>query len=54
MQQHVHTGFVSFMFAGVSALIFLNITRLVAARMVSNGGAWESAGRTIGSLVTFG
>lgn len=53
MQEHVHTGVISFLFAGISAVIFIQLTRLVAAKMVTNPTT-EGAGRAIGALVHFG
>lgn len=52
MQEHVHTGFVSFVFAGVSAVIFIQMMRLVAAELVKNPST-EGAGKVIGGLVHF-
>lgn len=55
MNEHVHTGFAAFLFAGVSALIFLNLVRLGAAYAVkSETPAISSAGKTVGALVHFG
>lgn len=54
MQEHVHTGVISFLFAGISAVIFIQLVRLMSARMVEAGGSWESAGRSIGATVHFG
>lgn len=54
MQEHVHTGVVSFVFAGISAVVFIQLLRLVAAKMVEQGGAMEGAGKTVGALVNFG
>lgn len=53
MQEHVHTGVVSFLFAGISAVIFFQLLRLSSAKMIEQGGALESAGRTLGALVEF-
>lgn len=33
MQEHVHTGFVPFLFAGISAWIFLNLLRIIAIKL---------------------
>jgi hypothetical protein len=52
--EHVHTGVISFLFAGISAVIFIQLVRLASAKLVDQGGAMESAGRTIGALVHFG
>ena len=53
MQEHVHTGFVSFVFAGISAVVFIQILRWSAAKMVTNPQL-EPAGRVVGGLVHFG
>lgn len=52
MQEHVHTGVVSFLFAGISAVIFIQMLRLVAAKLVESGH--EGAGSSLGALVHFG
>lgn len=52
MQEHVHTGLVSFLFAGISAVIFIQMLRLLSAKMVETGH--DGAGSTIGALVHFG
>jgi hypothetical protein len=52
MQEHVHTGVISFLFAGISAVIFIQLTRMIAAKMVDAG--YEGAGSTLGALVHFG
>jgi hypothetical protein len=54
MQEHVHTGVISFLFAGLSAVVFIQLLRLAAAKMVEQGGTMESVGRTAGALVHFG
>ncbi len=53
MHEHVHTGVISFLFAGISAVVFIQMTRLVAAKMVVNPST-EGVGRAIGALVNFG
>ena len=50
--EHVHTGVVAFLFAGISAVIFIQLVRLVAAKAVDAGH--DRAGATIGALVNFG
>ncbi len=52
MQSHVHTGFVSFLFAGVSAVLFINLRRLAAAKLAEKEST-ANIGRTVGALVTF-
>ena len=53
MQEHVHTGFVSFMFAGISAVIFIQVARLIAGQLVAMP-ATEGAGKVLAGLVHFG
>jgi hypothetical protein len=50
--EHVHTGVVSFLFAGISAVIFIQLVRLVSAKMIDAGH--DRAGSTLGALVNFG
>lgn len=52
MNTHVHTGFAAFLFAGISALVFLNLVRLGAAKLADNDST-EVFGKTLGALVTF-
>jgi len=52
MQEHVHTGVISFLFAGISAVIFIQLTRMVAAKLVDAG--YDGAGSSPGALVHFG
>lgn len=51
MREHVHTGVVSFLFAGVSAVVFIQLVRLGSAWLVTKGGVWESLGSSAGALV---
>lgn len=53
MHPHVHTGVVAFLFAGVSAVVFINVTRMLAAKAAETS-AFEPVGRWVGGLVTFG
>lgn len=53
MQEHIHTGPLAFLFAGVSAVIFLNILRLVAITLASRPGESRAA-TVIMSLISFG
>lgn len=53
MQEHVHTGFVSFMFAGISAVIFIQAMRMIAGKMIESPRL-EPAGKVVGGLVNFG
>lgn len=50
--EHVHTGVVSFVFAGVSAIIIIQLVRLLSAKMIDTGH--DRAGATLGALVNFG
>lgn len=54
MQEHVHTGPVAFVFAGVAAIIFLNLVKIVSAELVKRSGPAEGIGKIAGSLVHFG
>lgn len=53
MTPHVHTGIVSFIFAGISAVLFIQLVRFASAQLVDNA-ATEPLGRTMGALVHFG
>ncbi len=54
MRAHTHTGFDAFLFAGVSALVFLNLVRFAAAKAVTaQNPSIRSAGKVMGALVTF-
>jgi len=52
MQGHIHTDFTMFVFAGLSAIVFINLMRFAAAHLVSNDNT-EWLGRTLGALVTY-
>lgn len=51
MPEHVHTGPYDFLFVGVSALVFLNVLRIVAIWLSDR---YPSAARALGGLITFG
>jgi hypothetical protein len=51
MQEHVHTGVVSFLFAGISAIVMFQLVRLGSAWLVTKGGVLESIGTSTGALV---
>lgn len=53
MQEHIHTGFGSVVFAGVSAILVIQILRLSSAWLVQTNNG-QTAGRVIGALVHFG
>lgn len=50
--EHVHTGPVAFVFAGLAAIIVIQLVRLMSAKLVDAGH--DRAGATIGALVNFG
>jgi hypothetical protein len=50
MQPHVHTGIVAFLFAGVSAVVFIKLGKIVAAKM-ADSPSLEPAGRWLGGLL---
>lgn len=52
MQAHVHTGFVSFLFAGLSAVVFIQLMRLAAAKAVQHDST-RAVGEMVASLVSF-
>lgn len=52
MQGHTHTGFFAFVFAGISAIVFINLVRFAAAQMLEHDGT-ATLGKGIGALVTF-
>lgn len=51
---HWHISIDNILLYGVSALIVFNVIRLVASLMVAKGGALETPGKVLGSLVHFG
>ena len=53
LQEHIHTGFLAFMFAGLSAIAMIQLVRLGSAELVKRQ-ALEPAGKVLGSLVHFG
>lgn len=53
MQEHIHTGFASVVFAGISAILVIQTIRLTSAWLVASGKG-ESAGKVLGALVHFG
>lgn len=52
MQEHVHTGFVSFVFAGISAIVFIHFLRFAAAKMADTDKL-AGFGKALGGVVTF-
>jgi len=54
MQQHVHTGVMAVLFAGISAVVVINVTRIVAAKAAtSDRPGVQTVGKAVGALVTF-
>lgn len=52
MQEHVHTGFVNVVFAGLSALLIFNLLRYAAIELDSHQkGQWLS--KVIGASLNF-
>lgn len=54
MKQHVHSDLIAVLFAGVSAIVVINVTRAGAAYLSSKGGTLAQVGDTIGALVHWG
>lgn len=52
MSDHVHTGVVSFVFAGVSAIVFIHLLRFAAAKM-ANTDSMAGFGKALGGVVSF-
>lgn len=52
MREHVHTGPFAFLFAGVSALVFFNILRLVAIWLADKPQG-EAIAKMIGGAINF-
>lgn len=52
MREHIHTGFPTFVYAGLSAIVMIQILRFIAAQLVDRDGL-EPVGKMLGSLVTF-
>lgn len=52
MSDHVHTGFVSFVFAGISAIVFIHLMRFAAAKM-ANTDKMAGFGKALGGVVSF-
>lgn len=53
MQEHVHTGPVAFVFAGVAAIIMFNLVRIASAELVKRPST-EGVGKVLGALVHTG
>jgi hypothetical protein len=52
VREHVHTGPFMFLFAGMSALVFFNLLRLVAA-WAADKPSLEWLAKAIGGAITF-
>lgn len=53
-EQHFHTSIDSILLYGVSAIVVINVTRLAAGKMATQGGAVGDVGASLGALVHFG
>lgn len=53
MREHVHTGPFSFLFAGISAWIFLNLLRILAI-WAADKPQLEWVSKVIGGSINFG
>lgn len=53
MSEHWHLTVDHIIIYGVSALIFFNLVKIVAAKAGAQPGPIGTAGRAVGSLVTF-
>lgn len=53
MDEHIHTGFVTFVTVGVYAVLFIWAMRLVSAKLLEYGPT-ETFGRSLGAVVHFG
>lgn len=50
MTPHIHTGVISFLFAGVSAVVFIKLAKMGAAWAVGNPST-EPLGRWLGGVL---
>lgn len=53
MDEHIHTGFVTFVAVGVYAILFIWLMRLVASKLVDYGPT-AVLGKALGGVVNFG
>jgi hypothetical protein len=53
MDEHVHTGLVTFITVGVYSVLFIWSIRLIAARLVTYPPT-ATIGKSVGALVHFG
>jgi hypothetical protein len=54
MERHFHTNFESVLFAGLSAIVVINVIRIGAAWLGKQGGLAAKIGQGAGALVHFG
>lgn len=53
MRNHYHLTVEHFIVYGVSAVIFINLTRIIAVKLGKQPGPLGAVGKSIGALVTF-
>lgn len=53
MDEHIHTGFITFVTVGVYAVVFMWLLRIVGAKLVDYPPT-EAVGKAVGGLVHFG
>jgi hypothetical protein len=51
MPDHFHFGFDMFMFVGISAWVFLNLLRLLAAQLAQSDGPLGALGAALGGTL---
>lgn len=51
MKEHWHTSVDAILFAGISAIIVINLVRIIAAKAASRGGTLGQIGQSLGALV---
>lgn len=55
MRDHIHTGFVATVYAGLSAIVVINVWRIVAAKVAGSANpSLAKLGAAAGALVHFG
>lgn len=52
MDEHIHTGFVTFVTVGIYAVLFIWIMRFIAAKLAEHEMT-ETIGRAVGGVVNF-
>ena len=50
MQPHIHTGVIAFIFTGISAVVFIKLSKIGAAALV-NHASTESVGKWLGGVL---